>query len=539
MQIRYTPFMRRPLVPISAFILILFCGLSAAAASPRIEYRTRRLENGLTLYAIQDNSLPHVAVQMWYRVGGKDDPPARSGMAHLLQHMMFGRTRSFGEGGFDKIVEDLGGNTNARTDYDYTVFDTEIPAAGLERLLWAEGERMVHLVPTSEGLQTARGAVGTQWTTGVQDSPYGRLDLIIGQRSFEKSYRRPVIGLPDEVNAITLAEIKSFYQAHYRPDNAVLVVAGDFTQPKLDAWVDRYFGSISASEMPSVRMAESEPLRANERRFREIRRGLPLPALAVTYLLPGATDTNLPAWDVLQAALSEGESSRLSQSLVEEKRLAASAIAYADVRQESGLFILRLTIASGRRVEEGERALMAEIARLQAAPLSVMDLERAKSIALGILLRERQSRAGRAAAVGLAAVLTNDAARANNDIARLLSVTTQDIQNLAKTYLVPQNRVVISYVPEGSTLAATSSSRPSRLPPVKAAPFTPPRPAVTAATPPKIKPAVRTDSHTKRRPPVRRFRRRPVRRIAPMFKPTAARPAITPIRRTVKPKGTR
>ena len=378
-------------------------------------------------------------------------------MAHLVQHLSFGKCRSLAAGELEEQIQRVGGVANSRTDYDYTVFTDTVPSNALERILWLESERTTHLQITAEGLQTAKETVRQQYKRGILDNSNSQLDVLIPQYSFLRQYKMPVIGLPDEVEKITLTDVQAFYKHFYRPDNTVLVVAGDFDQGDLDGWVDQHFASIPRAETLPVRIRDAEPVRTGEQHFQASVRGLPLPMMAVTYLLPPVTSTDMPAFEILQAALSTGESSRFEENLVNSRHIAANAVAYTDLHRAAGLFVLRMTLSGGRKTEEAERALLGEIAQIQQSVLPVSDLERAKNLALADRLRQRETLEGRAESVGYAAVLQNDPQRVHSDMARILSVTAADVQRIAEKYLRKENRTVITIVPDHGTSGTSPS----------------------------------------------------------------------------------
>jgi zinc protease len=242
--------------------------------------------------------------------------------------------------------------------------------------------------------------------------------------------------------------VKAFHATFYRPDNATLVVAGDFDQKQLDAWVDKYFGRIAKPNQPLPRVTIKEPARTAEKRFTEYGTNVPLPAIVVTYLVPPASSEDAIVLQVADTILSGGTSSRLYQSLVYQQQLAQEATSYTDLREDASLFGLRVTLASDKKPEDAERALFAEIKRLQDTPVTAAELDKAKNLLVTSKLHEREKNEDKALAIGNAAVLLNDATRANTDLARLQAVTAADVQRVMKKYFTDTNRVVITYLPE-------------------------------------------------------------------------------------------
>ncbi|HLM59097.1 MAG TPA: pitrilysin family protein [Pyrinomonadaceae bacterium] len=435
----------------SALILLFAVAavVAAQARVPPLNYRERTLPNGLRVYSARDTSSPTVAIQVWYKVGSKDDPEGRSGFAHLFEHMMFKGTKNMRDEQMDRLTEDVGGMNNASTYDDFTNYYEVVPSNYLETLLWAEAERMGSLNVDAKNFGTERDVVKEEFNSRVLAPPYGRLFYAIEKNSFAvHPYRRPGIGSISDLTAATLEDVRAFHKTFYRPDNATLVVVGDFDERQLDRWVDKYFGRVPRPNTPLPRVTVREPERAAEKRFNEAGPNVPLPAVALTYLTPSVVSADSDALRVAESVLSSGESSRLYQSLVYRQQLAVEAFAQADLREDSGLFILGAIIASGKKPDEAERALLAELKRLQDEPVSKAELEKAVNQLVTNQLRERETNNGKAFSLARAAVLLGDARRVNTDIERLQAVTAADVQRVLKKYFNDTNRVVITYQTE-------------------------------------------------------------------------------------------
>ncbi|HEY0322596.1 MAG TPA: pitrilysin family protein [Pyrinomonadaceae bacterium] len=416
---------------------------------PKISYRERTLPNGLKIYSLEDHSSPTVSIQVWYHVGSKDDPDGRSGFAHLFEHMMFKSTKNMKAEMMDRLTEDVGGSNNAFTADDMTVYFEVVPSNYLETLLWAEADRLGSLNIDAPNFKSERDVVKEEFRQTYLSSPYGQLELLIQQKSFTRHpYKRPGIGNIAELDAATLSDVKSFHQNFYRPDNATLVVAGDFDPKQLDAWVDKYFARIPKPNAPLPRVTVKEPERTKEARYVEYGEHAPLPAVAISYLAPPQASEDAFALRVAGAILSAGESARLYQSLIYRQQIASQVDAETDFREDTGLFLLRATMASGKTAEEGEKALLAELKRLQTEPVTAAELEKAKNQLITERLKARETSNGKAFALGEAAVLLGDANRVNTDNDRLLAVTASDVQRVMKKYFTDTNRVVIYFLPK-------------------------------------------------------------------------------------------
>src|SRR5687767_12606513 len=227
-------------------VFLILCALAfAAGAPPRrasaqtrvppINFKERTLPNGLVVYTAQERSSPTVAIQVWYKVGSKDDPDRRSGFAHLFEHMMFKSTKNMKDEMMDRLTEDVGGSNNASTWDDFTNYYEDVPSNYLETLLWAEADRMASLTVDEKNFKSERDVVKEEFRSRILAPPYGRLFYAIEKYSFlVHPYRRPGIGSIEELDASTLGDVRSFHSTFYRPDNATLVVVGDFDQKQLD-----------------------------------------------------------------------------------------------------------------------------------------------------------------------------------------------------------------------------------------------------------------------------------------------------------------
>ena len=447
---------------------------ASTAVVPPLDVRERTLANGLHVYSALDKTTPNVAVEVWYNVGGKDDPEHRSGFAHLFEHIMFKSTRDMASEYMDRLTEDVGGFNNASTADDYTDYYEVIPANHLERLLWAEAERMSSLKVDQAPFTSERAVVEEELRQRVLADPYGRLQsLLVPENSFRvHPYKRPVIGSIEDLDASTLADVQAFHATYYRPDNANLIVIGNFDPRQLDAWVDRYFGDIRHPAAPIPRVTAVEPPRTGPRKVTGYGPTVPLPAVDLTFPAPAASSPDGAALAVADAILTTGHSSRMYQDLVYQQQLAQDVFSGADLRQQPGLFQAGLILAGGKSPDQGETAVRAELARLRDQPVAAAELARAKNQLIAQELKARETVEGRAAALGHAIVVEGEAGRVNRDIPDIQAVTAADVQRVARLYLADDLRVAIRYLPESARPAGQA-----------ARPLSPASPAVAAVAP--------------------------------------------------------
>jgi zinc protease len=435
--------------------LLALAQLSGLAQTrmPQLKFTDRTLANGLRVLAVADHSSPTVAIQVWYHVGSKDDPPHRSGFAHLFEHIMFKSTKNMKSEMMDRLTEDIGGFNNAFTNDDVTVYYEVVPSNYLETLIWAEADRLSGLNVDDANFKSERDVVKEEYRQSVLAPPYGRFEYLLQEKSFlEHPYKRPTIGSIEDLDAASLKDVQEFHSTYYRPDNATLVVVGDFDPAQLDKWVDKYFAPIAKPDRPLPRVQVKEPPRKSEIRLTEYGRN-DLPAVGFTYLTPRQADPDMDALRVADAILSAGESSRLYNALVYTQQLAAEVNSAADTREDASLFLLTAVLSEGKKAEDAEKSLLAEIKKLQDAPVSTAELEKAKNQMITNQLRRRETGDGKALALGEAAVLLGDPGRVNTDLERLQAVTAADVQRVMKKYFPDSNRLVLYYLPEATKQA--------------------------------------------------------------------------------------
>jgi zinc protease len=422
----------------------------AQTRMPQLKFTDRTLANGMRVLAAPDSSSPTVAIQVWYHVGSKDDPPHRSGFAHLFEHIMFKSTKNMKSEMMDRLTEDVGGFNNAFTNDDVTVYFEVVPSNYLETLIWAEADRLSGLNVDDANFKSERDVVKEEYRQGVLAPPYGRFEYLMQEKSFlEHPYKRPTIGSIEDLDAASLKDVQEFHSTYYRPDNATLVVVGDFDPKQLDAWIDKYLAPIAKPSRSLPRVQVKEPPRKSEIRLTE-HGSNDLPAVGFTYLTPRQADADQDALRVVDVILSGGESSRLYHSLVYTQQLAAEVNSSAETREDASLFVLTAVLSEGKKVEDVEQAMLAEIKKLQDTQVSAAELDKAKNQIITNQLRQRETSNGKALALGEAAVLLGDAARVNTDLERLQAVTAADIQRVMKKYFADTNRLVLYYLPEAS-----------------------------------------------------------------------------------------
>ena len=455
----------------AAFCFVVFCAFARAEDPPAkpplgvppLEYKHFTLPNGLEVYTVEDHATPIVAVQVWYHVGSKDDPPGRSGFAHMFEHMMFKGNEHLTPDAFDNLTENIGGENNAYTADDVTVYHETVPSNYLNPILWAEAERMSALALNDTNFASERDVVKEEYRQRIRANPYGEFYLDIEKKSFAvHPYKRPGIGNIEELDASKLPEIKAFHSTFYRPDNATLIVVGDFKQEELAGWVKKYFGAIPKPSAKIPRVTIREPPRKADKREISYSPRAPLPAMAVTYLAPSIRSGDSSALSLVGEILAGGESSRLYQSMVYEQQIAQSVSCDTDMREDLGLIAFRLVLASGKPIADAEKSLNAEIEKVLKEGVTQAELDKAKNRFLTGKLMERETFNGKASALGQAVVVYGDATRVNTDLAKLQAVTAAQIKDVMNKYITGKKKVVLEYLPEAMRTTSPSPAPPDK-----------------------------------------------------------------------------
>ena len=418
---------------------------------PAIAFRERRLGNGLQVISVESHSSPTVSIEVWYHVGGRDDPTGRSGFAHLFEHLMFKSTQYLKAEQFDRLTEDVGGSSNAFTSDDVTAYQTVVPSNYLETLLWAEAERMSNLKVDDANFKSERAVVEEEYRQRILASPYGRFfDALSTAPYLVHPYRRSAIGNIADLEAATLDDVRAFHSRYYRPDNATLIVTGDFDPAQLDGWVDKYFASVARPAEPVARPEPVEPAWTADRRLHVTGSNVPLPAVAVAWLVPPQSSPDAPALQVAAAVLAAGESSRINQSLVYRQRIASQAGFDANLRAGQGLLIAYAVAAGGKPIAAVETALLAEVNRLVTTPPTAAELAKVKTQIVTQAFTARQTPLGLASAIGDAAVIEGAASRVNSSLEDLQRVSAADVVRVLRRYVLDAHKVTLDYAQEGA-----------------------------------------------------------------------------------------
>jgi zinc protease len=460
--------MRRKLLAAGLIALCGFCGLAlgsrkVAAASdvkvPPLDLQESKLSNGLRVILVPDHTAPVYSINVSYNVGSRNERPGRTGFAHLFEHMMFQGSDNVGKGEHFLLVLNNGGGMNGNTTSDRTVYFEELPKNQLDLGLYLEADRMRSLAITQPNLDNQRAVVQEERRQSVDNQPYGHAYLDIDSLAFDNfAYKHSTIGSMADLNAASLDDVKDFFRTYYAPDNAVLVLVGDFDAADALAKVKKYFESIpSQPAPPKVDLSEDDHY--GERRETIYDPLVRLPQVIQAYRIPPGDTADNFAMQTLATILSSGQSSRFYQHLVKEKQLATSVSAEPDERIGPSLFYILGTPRPGVKVEDLEKAIDDEIAAVVKDGVTPEELSKARAQELRHFIDTRRSSLQTANDIGEDAVLYNDPQLINTLTDKEAAVTVDQIHAAAKKYFVRDQLAVVTTLPVPKAAAAAGGAQ--------------------------------------------------------------------------------
>jgi len=436
-------FVRR-LLPLLLLSFVLSVSISEAGLKENV-FETA-LPNGLKVILLENHKAPLVTFQVWYRVGSRNEAYEKTGLSHVLEHMMFKGTEKTGPEQFSRIIQENGGNDNAFTSHDYTAYFENLSADRVQVAIDLEADRMQNLVLRDEDFRTERMVVMEERRLRTEDNPQAVLIEQIMATAFQiHPYRWPIIGWMEDIGRLKLGDLKAYYQAYYNPVNAFLVVVGDFKKEELLTRIEKAFGSYSKGAAPNQEK-DKEPSQMGERRI-FVKREAQLPTILTVYHVPNLRDPDSYILEVIATLLSGGKSSRLYQSLVREKRLVLSAEAdHSLLSRDPDLFTLFAEVLPGKEVAEVEKAFDQEIGRLQREPVGEQELVKAKNQLEASFIFGQDSIFNQAMLLARHEIATSWKA-IDDYLPSIRKVSPEDIQRVARKYLTPDNRTVGILIP--------------------------------------------------------------------------------------------
>jgi len=437
-------------ITITSVYILLFFGIAHVVSGQlnKIEYQEFDLDNGLHIIMHQDNSSPIVAINLTYHVGSKNEQPDRTGFAHFFEHLMFEGSEYIKRGDFDNYVQNAGGVNNAGTSFDYTMYYEILPSNQLELGLWLESERLLHLRIDSLGVETQRNVVKEERSERYDNQPYMSFMEEVFSNSFkEHPYHWVPIGNIQYIDEAKIDEFIDFYDHFYVPENAVLVIAGDIEYEKTTRLVKDYFGEVPKGGHEIYRPDVEEPPSTEEIR-KIVYDNIQLPAVFTAYRMPGMGDPDAYALGMLQTLLAGGQSSRLYKSLVDNQQLVIESSAVPLTLEDAGLFIVYGIANMGISLEDIEAAMDDEIQKVVDEGLTDREFQKLQNQTENDFISQNTTMAGIGENLASYYTFFRDPGLINTEIDKYLAVTPEDIVEVAKKYLVPENRVVLHYLPK-------------------------------------------------------------------------------------------
>jgi predicted Zn-dependent peptidase len=436
--------MKKQLIFLTLFVSAVF---TVKGQEEQIKFTEYDLSNGLHVILYRNDATPNVFVSLMYHVGSKNEDPSRTGFAHLFEHLLFEGSENIGRSEYSGIVQAAGGEDNANTSQDRTYYYENLPSNQLELALWMESERLYHAKIDSIGVTTQKGVVVEEKKQRIDNQPYASFMGELGKRIFkEHPYRWQTIGDEQHIQNATFDDINNFYKTYYVPNNAALVIAGDFDETQTRGWIEKYFGTIPAGTRPFNRPNIVEPPQTVEVRD-TVYDNIQLPALFMAYHAPAVGTKESYAIDILSQILYGGKSSRLKTNLDDKGLTVQSALFYYATEDPGLVYVLGIA-NMGKDLKDIENALNTELEKV------TLELVSEEEFQMAMAAKEYQTAAGLRTLAGVAESLSNnytyfkDTHRINKELSYYEEITREDVLNVAKKYLQPQSRVVLYYLPK-------------------------------------------------------------------------------------------
>jgi zinc protease len=415
------------------------------------------LPNGLQVVFLEDHSTPIVHAAVWYHVGSKDEKAGRTGFAHLFEHLMFKGSKNVRADQHPSWITSVGGQANAFTDEDATVYWQTVPAQQLPLVLWLEADRMASLEVSEDKFKNELEVVKEERRMRFENQPFGRLPEIIFDKAFTTHpYKHQTIGSMEDLQAAPIAAVREFHDTYYVPNNATLALVGDFETKQALALVEQYLGRVPKGS-PVPRDIPKEPEQKGQLEF-TMTEPWPLPAVVVSYKITNDGHPDAYPLHILAKILSDGDSSRIYRSLVYEKQMALAAFGEAKLIEHPNLFYAVAIVQPGDKLGPAElrsataavqKELLSQLDRVKTEGVTAAELSRAKRQFARDYILGRDTVQQKALHLGHAIVIHNDIKTADGEFDLFQNVTLADVQRVAKTYFTPESRMLLTIMPRG------------------------------------------------------------------------------------------
>ena len=435
--------MKNSLMALSSMLM-----LGGVASAQKVAFEEYNLDNGMHVILHNDPSAPVIITSVMYHVGSKNENPDRTGFAHFFEHLLFEGTENIKRGEWFKIVTSNGGTNNANTSDDRTYYFEVFPSNNLELGLWMESERLMHPIINQIGVDTQNEVVKEEKRLRVDNQPYGNLIAEVKKNMFvNHPYRWATIGSMEHLDASKLEEFQAFNKKFYVPNNAVLVVAGDLNDiPKTKEWIQKYFGSIPrGADIERKTFVEAPITETIKATYQDP--NIQKPMVVASYRTPSMKTRDARVLDMISTVLSDGKSSRLYKKIVDDKKMALQIGAFSYSQEDYGMYIL-YGMPQGENTAEGIiKEVDDEIVKLQTELLSDKEMEKLKNKYENNYVNGNASVEGIAENLASFYLLYGDVNLINTEIEMYRSITPQEIRDIAKKYLNPNQRLLLDYVP--------------------------------------------------------------------------------------------
>ena len=397
---------------------------------------------------LADRRAPVLSYHTWYRVGSKHEKPGKTGLAHLFEHLMFNETKHVPRGQLDRLIESAGGETNAATWVDWTHYQSELPASELPLITRLEADRMQHLVLRKPQVASEKEVVANERRFRVDDDIEGQVNELLYATAFPNHpYGWPTIGWMTDIESFTPEDCERFYRTYYAPNNATLVVAGDFEEDAVLELIQQRYGKIPPARIPAFKRPRA-PVQRRER-YLQLKKPTPAPKLALGYYAPAFGHADYPALALASEVLFGGRSSRLFSRLVREQELVTDLHGSIAPFADAGLYEIWLSLRPGRKLAQAQKSVERELARLCKQRVPTAELDKVKNrMELGFL-QGMETASGKAEQLGFFEIVGGDAASLFTRLTALRNVTAADIMRVANQYFAPARRTRIEVLPDG------------------------------------------------------------------------------------------
>jgi zinc protease len=416
-------------------------------SAQKVTFEEFTLENGLHVILHQDKSAPVIITSVMYHVGTKNEKPNRTGFAHFFEHLLFEGTENIGRGEWMKIVSGNGGINNANTSVDRTYYYEIFPSNNLELAIWMEAERMLHPIINQIGVDTQKEVVKEEKRLKVDNQPYGNVIKVVKENLFVKHpYRWDIDGSMEHIDAATLEEFKKFNKKFYVPNNAVLVVAGNFETAEASAWIKKYFNPVKKAPTVEKLAITEEPItKTLQATFEDP--NIQIPAIVAAYRIPSMKTRDARVLELISTLLSDGKSSRLYKKIVDDKKMALQIGAFTMNQEDYGMYILYGLPLGENTTASILKEIDDEILNLQTDLISEKDFQKLQNKIENDFVNNNATVEGIAENLASYYLLYGDVNLINTDIATYRSITREEIRTAAKNYLNANQRLLLDYVP--------------------------------------------------------------------------------------------